>query len=266
MTSFSFSNCVTSVLDKFAPIKDKIVSLRPAAPWINLVVKAQKQVRRRAERLYRKTRLTVHRQIYQYQRSKTIKVINEEKRKYITNQISNSSNSKQLYSVLKNVTAKSNSLTLPSDTPHQILPNIFNNFFVDKIAKIRQALDSIDVSRSQSNNSSECVFNFDSFSPVDQDYVKKVIMCSRKSFSELDSLPRDLFIQSIDVLIPHITNIFNQSLQSGEFPSDFKKSLDEAVFPHIFFPNFLPIYAYSNSSTFVQKYFNSIFVKCCCSL
>ena len=33
------------------------------------------------------------------------------------------------------------------------------------------------------------------------------------------------FIQSIDVLIPHTTNIFNQSLQSGEFPSDFKKSL-----------------------------------------
>ena len=163
-------------MDKFAPLKDKIYSLRPAAPWINLVVKAQKQVRRRAERLYRKTRLTVHRQIYQYQRIKTIK----EKRKF------------QAALFCYSVTAKSNNLTLPSDTPHQILPNIFNGFFVDKIAKIRQALDSIDVSRSQSN-SSECVFNFDSFSPVDQDYVKKVIMCSRKSFSELDSLPRDFF-------------------------------------------------------------------------
>ena len=127
-------------MDKFAPIKDKIYSLRPAAPWINLVVKAQKQVRRRAERLYRKTRLTVHRQIYQYQRSKTIKVINEEKRKYITNQISNSSNSKQLYSVLKNVTAKSNSLTLPSDTPHQILPNISTTFLLTRSLKLDKHL------------------------------------------------------------------------------------------------------------------------------
>ena len=175
LTSFSFSNCLTSVLDKFAPIKNKIIALRPAAPWINLVVKAQKQIKRRAERLFRKTRLTVHKQIYQYHKNKTIKIIDNEKKKYISEQISNSTNSKRLYSVLKSVTAKSNSLTLPSDTPHQNLPDLFNHFFIDKISKIRHALDSVDCSASQ-NPDIECKFCFDSFSPVDQECVRKIIM------------------------------------------------------------------------------------------
>ena len=39
--SFSFSECVKTVLNKSAPIKKRIISVRPAAPWINLVVKAQ---------------------------------------------------------------------------------------------------------------------------------------------------------------------------------------------------------------------------------
>lgn len=246
-------------LSRLRIIKNKIIALRPAAPWINLVVKAQKQVRRRAERLYRKTRLTVHKQIYQYQKDKTIKVINEEKKKYISEQISNSTNSKRLYSVLKSVTAKSNSLTLPSDTPQQNLPDLFNHFFIDKISKIRHALDSVDCSASL-NFDIDCKVCFNSFSPVGEDCVRKMIMCSKKSFSELDSLPRDLFLQSIDILIPHITNIFNQSLHSGVFPSDFRKSL---VIPLIkkqsLDCNILKNYRPVSNLSFVSKVLEKIF-------
>ena len=39
-------------------------------------------------------------------------------------------------------------------------------------------------------------FSFTNFSPVSQDCVKKTIMNSRKSFSELDSLPRDILVLS----------------------------------------------------------------------
>ena len=58
ITSYSLTECVTNVLDKFAPIKSRVVTIRPAAPWINLVVKASKQARRKAERMFKKTGLT----------------------------------------------------------------------------------------------------------------------------------------------------------------------------------------------------------------
>ena len=69
------------MLDKFALIKSRVVTIRPAAPWINLVVKASKQARRKAERMFKKTGLTIHREIYKYHKNKTLKVGNEEKRK-----------------------------------------------------------------------------------------------------------------------------------------------------------------------------------------
>ena len=87
-----FTCCIKETLDKFAPLKKKkkkkkkkkrIVSSRPFAPWINTFVKAQKQVKRQAERLYRKTGLTIHKDVFKFQKNKTFNVIKEEKRKYI---------------------------------------------------------------------------------------------------------------------------------------------------------------------------------------
>ena len=133
---------MNNVLNKFAPIKKKLVTIRPAAPWINVFVKAAKQARRKAERLFRKTGLTIHKEIYKYHKNKTTKIINEEKKKYINEKISSSKNSKQLYSIFGKLPGKLSTLILPSDTPVQNLPDVFNTFFVDKISKIRFYLDS----------------------------------------------------------------------------------------------------------------------------
>ena len=224
ISSFSFFECIRNVLDKFAPLKEKRISVRPAAPWINLVVKAQKQIRRRAERLYKKTKLTVHREIFRFQKNKTIKVINDEKKKYINEKITQSNNSRNLYSFFNKLTGKQSSLVIPSDTPIQTLPGKFNNFFVDKISKIRNSLDSV----SSSHVNSFVPYDkskFGFFKPVTPEHIKKVIMSSKKSFCELDHLPADIFIDCLDILLPAITQIFNESLTSGTFPSDFKNSL-----------------------------------------
>ena len=138
----------------------KIINVRPAAPWMNIVIKAQKKVRRQAERLYKKTKLTIHRDIFKYQKNKTTKIINEEKSKYISNQITTSSNSKTLFSFFNRLTGKHNNLTLPSDTPAENLPNKFSTFFIDKISNIRTTLDSVSISQNDfekesSNNYTE---------------------------------------------------------------------------------------------------------------
>ena len=77
LTSSSLFECMTSVLNTFAPIQIKTVSVRPAAPWINIFIKAQKQIRRKAEKLFKKTKLTVHKEIYNNHKNKTSKLINQ---------------------------------------------------------------------------------------------------------------------------------------------------------------------------------------------
>ena len=106
ISSLSLTNCVKNVIDKFAPVKNRVVTISPAAPWINLIVKSAKQARRKAERMFNKTGLTIHREIFKYCKNKTIKIINNEKSKYINEKISSSNTSKQLYSVFGNLTGK----------------------------------------------------------------------------------------------------------------------------------------------------------------
>ena len=166
------------------------------APWMNLAIKAQKKIRRQAERLYKKTSLTIHRDIFKFQKNKTTKLIIDEKAKYINDKISSSSNSKFLYSIFNNLTCKHNTRVLPSDTPTEHLPDRFNTFFIDKISNIRSTLDSVCVSQNDVCTQYDGQ-TFKCFSNVTSETIKKTIMCSKKSFCEFDFLPADLFIESI---------------------------------------------------------------------
>ena len=56
------------VLDPHAPLTTRRVSDRPSVPWMTDGIKAAKRELRRAERQWRDTRLTVHREIYTKQR------------------------------------------------------------------------------------------------------------------------------------------------------------------------------------------------------
>ena len=50
---------------------------------------------------------------------------------------------------------------------------------------------------------------FEIFTLVSQAYVLSVIMKCKKTFSDLDPLPAVLFYKCMDIIVPHITNIFN---------------------------------------------------------
>ena len=60
-----FNGEMSTIIDKHAPLRQRQVSRRKPAPWISSKVKEIKRQRRRAERKWRKTKLHVHRQLYQ---------------------------------------------------------------------------------------------------------------------------------------------------------------------------------------------------------
>ena len=99
----------------FAPLKKRNVSSRPFAPWINIFVKAQKHVKRQAERLYRKAELTIHKDIFKFQENKTVNVIKEEKRKYILQKNSSSNSSKELFKTYNDWIGRKKNNSLPVD-------------------------------------------------------------------------------------------------------------------------------------------------------
>ncbi|KAK2163487.1 hypothetical protein LSH36_79g11101 [Paralvinella palmiformis] len=54
-----------TLLDKHAPLKSKTFPVRQMIPWFSDEIQDPKQQRRQLERFWRRTRLTVHRQMYQ---------------------------------------------------------------------------------------------------------------------------------------------------------------------------------------------------------
>ena len=218
----AFNDCLTRTLDTFAPLRKRVISIRPFSPWINDAVKTIKQKKRQAERKWKKSGLTIHKEIFKSQKTECIKVIKNEKRKYVNDKISSTNSSKDLFKICNVMLGKSNDKSLPDFAKKNELPDIFNNFFIEKIQQIRDQLDLINTQPSFKEYKGPI---FNCFTPVSEEFVKKIILDSPKSVCDLDPLPPQLFIASIDLILPHVTQIINTSLMSGIVPDDFKEAL-----------------------------------------
>ncbi|GFR66135.1 reverse transcriptase-like protein [Elysia marginata] len=75
-------NTLRRICDQLLPLQARTISQRPVSPWFSLCIKVAKQHRRRAERRWRKTRLTIHRHIFMTHRHKVKTIIQNCKREY----------------------------------------------------------------------------------------------------------------------------------------------------------------------------------------
>ena len=83
-TAFSvYNTCLRQALDHHAPFVTRTVTDRTSAPWMTLEVKQAKVERRVAERKWRQSGLTAHREIYAKQRNVVSNLISKAKKDYI---------------------------------------------------------------------------------------------------------------------------------------------------------------------------------------
>ena len=93
-----YNTTLSALLDDHAPIRKKVITLRPVTPWFTAEIQWQKVIRRRLERRWRKTRLTVDRELYTQQCVTVRKLICEAKENYYTELISElASDPKELF-------------------------------------------------------------------------------------------------------------------------------------------------------------------------
>ena len=72
-----YDNTLRSLLNQYAPVKKRIVTVRPAALWYSDNIKQEKAVRRKLERRWRNTRLTIDRELYTEQCKRANQLIHE---------------------------------------------------------------------------------------------------------------------------------------------------------------------------------------------
>ncbi|XP_046581658.1 uncharacterized protein LOC124289095 [Haliotis rubra] len=220
-----FHDTLTSLLDKHAPAVEKNVILRPHAPWYDESIRRSKTQRRRAGQ-WRKTRLEIHRQIYQQCRNATTSLIISAKRKYCLHSIQNSMGKPaSLYRFMNKLLGKGgDGDRVPPGQSHMELADSFNSFFISKIDTIRQGLSAKEVDRcfSEPLFTGDPLTQFAPFTPKD---IESIIRSSKPTTCDSDPIPTKLLFQYLDLLLPSITKIVNSSLGSSVFPSRFKHAV-----------------------------------------
>ena len=217
-----YSSVVEHALDSLEPLKSKLVTIRPQLPWISCEILSVKTIRRKAEEVWRKSRLADDRAVYREQCRMVSNLMNNAITDYFKNQIENCrGDQRKLFEIVNNVLTRKHS-PLPSSTSSQELANKFVLFFQIKIEKICDQLPPADVS--VTNDDSRCNVSFSSFESVSFDELKKIIMGAPKSTCKLDPAPTRFIIECLDEYMPFLQHILNLSLQTGIFPDSYKNA------------------------------------------
>ena len=185
-------------------------------------MRVAKRELRRAEGTAHRTKLTVHREIFVNQRNALKAHYRAAKREYLCHKIRHCSSSRLLYSVTDELMGRTTEPKLPTNIPFSDLPNAFSDFMHEKIANIRQVLDSCPVPASFELPAGTGLCTF---APVSEDLIRKLINDAPPQCCALDPIPTALIKTCYEDLVPVITKIVNYSLLSGSVPQYFKQEL-----------------------------------------
>ena len=137
-----YSNHLCSVLDKHAPLCRCTVHTRKPMPWFSSIAEQfceLKRERRQAERWWFKSKLTVHKQIYDSIKQIVTNLVDKAKQAYYSAKIQSSTTCKQLFQNFNTILGKSRSSPLPSTFDSDHLQNVFSDYFTEKICTIRNS-------------------------------------------------------------------------------------------------------------------------------
>ena len=220
-----YNAVLLKLIDKHAPECSRSVTLRPNAPWFNDTLKAMKRRKRKLERIYLKTRLEVHRQIYKNECRTYTDALNSTKSSYYKVKIADADNN-QLFRTIDSLIKVKRVPLLPTHSSSKELAQRFSDFFQSKILKLMDNLrSSYQTSKDMSViiNSAPCPSSFTEFAEVSEGYISELIEKSKLKSCCLDPLPTRVLKQSTDVLANLITEIINTSFKAGVFPTSLKK-------------------------------------------
>ena len=224
-------NAIKSILDTHAPAKTKSYIVRPNTQWYTSNLRAAKVIKRRRERKWKKSGLDIDYTAYKSQCKLVNHLLTKAKTEFYSQQVIDcGQDQKRLFNVTKGILNWKSTQTYPSTVAAETLPCDFNDFFINKVIKIRNVLDL----QSQTfaaedviaeSNASQPSQKLTQFSQATTDEVRKIILTSSSATCELDSVPTSLFKECIEEILLPTTNIINLSLSQAKIPRKMKESV-----------------------------------------
>ena len=210
-------------LDSHAPERSKVITCRPKCPRYTDDLKHQKGVVRHRERIWRKYREDHQWLAYKSEKRRYNNMLFESKKINIANKVNQCNrDTRQLFRLVSNITTSTKDNPLLDGKSNQELANQFAEYFIDKIKKIRNNLNSYDRYHVDEAVQAQTLGEFE---PLMEDEVSKVIMSMASKLFEIDPVPTNLLKEILPQVIKPITKIINISLELGVFASQWKVAI-----------------------------------------
>ena len=220
-----YNEILCSLLNKHAPLRSREIILRPHAPWFSDELRELKREKRRLERKYVNTNLTVHKEMYQMICTEYTKHIEAAKTEYFRKKVEDASHD-QLFKFVDKFLNVKKAPILPKHESSKELAERFSEHFQMKITGIRRELSASSLPSLTIEDHETCLAPpLSCFQPVSPSEIKRFIMSSKTKSCQLDPVPTWILKGCINQLLPTITEIINSSLEQGHFPSKLKESI-----------------------------------------
>ena len=205
----NYNTTWSDVIESHAPLKMKIIVSTPTVPWYNEDVHKAKLLRRKAQRKWKKTKRETDFQLFKKRRNHVTNLLNETKRKFFTDFVEdNSCDQGRLFRATRTLLGKNDStLSFPDYDDKSLLVNAIAGFFLQKIIRIRDQIDSTVIADMDTVPDYPIVSDakiLSEFKPFSEADILALIRKSSKKTCNLHPMLTKLVVESIDHLLPVI--------------------------------------------------------------
>lgn len=206
----SYNEKMQKIIDDHAPVIKKTIKIVPEAPWFDGEYIDKRKKRRKAEKVYKRTRLQDDKKAYINLRKETLNLARKKKCEYYRKKLT--SNEKILFSSVNKLIDDKKENILPDAESDKSLADSFQSYFLEKIEKIRASFhkdSNVDTDMPTSENS---LFEFER---TNDEEVKQIITAHGAKCAPDDPMPSEILNQYKDVFIPIWTKLINLSFDTG---------------------------------------------------
>ena len=216
-----------NLIDKYAPLRERVVTVRPKTPWYNSEIDKAKRLRRKLENNWLKTKSQIDH--YNFRRQYAVVnylILNSKETFYNGKIVECDGDQNLLFKVIDKILHNNDEPQLPSHNSLDEQVNKFADYFTEKIQSIREQITGTDAVNSVFDDENVSFgTKLSSLLPASEDEVWMLITQSSNKSCCLDPIPAKITKLCMDELVPIITLISNMSLTSGVMPSNLKEAV-----------------------------------------
>ena len=150
------------------------------------------------------------------------KLLHHAKKTHILHKLNENKNkTRNLYNILRSPTKQKEENPMPPTESPSDVPNIFADFFLNKIQKIREWFHDQSIKKSYHRKCSK----FTGFLPLEKEEILNIIKNMNPTTCIINPCNTLFLLKFKETILDAITIIVNQSLTTGEFLDDWKMSI-----------------------------------------